>query len=182
MPESWGKIARCTFCTSPVHLEGFQQSPVSPVLQLVLVPCLSEAQHGLALPVQLVVEVVQQRGSCAPLKFRSKVVSGKCTFGRSWKRSRGVWAWRVSPRVWQICPICSRRFQRWSALSAGTPETLDPENNGTEKEESQTTSKKTGRGGRHEEEWPLPEQHWLLRMRQRFPDLLVDLNTWFIST
>lgn len=41
----------------------------------------------------------------------------------------GVWVrlWeRVSPLVWRICRICSRRFQHWSALSAGSLETQDP--------------------------------------------------------
>ena len=33
---------------------------------------------------------------------------------------------RVSPLVWRICRICSRRFRHWSALSAGSLGTLDP--------------------------------------------------------
>lgn len=38
------------------------------VLQLVLLAHLAQTQHGLALPVQLVVEVVQQRCSRAALR------------------------------------------------------------------------------------------------------------------
>ena len=33
---------------------------------------------------------------------------------------------RVSPLVWRICRICSRRFRHWSALSAGSLGTPDP--------------------------------------------------------
>ena len=51
-----------------VHLEGLEQTPVSPVLQLVLVSRLAQTQRGLALSVQLVVEVVQQRGARSPLE------------------------------------------------------------------------------------------------------------------
>lgn len=50
------------------HLEGLQQTPVSPILQLVLLSCLAQTQRGLALSVQLVMEVVQQRSSRSPLE------------------------------------------------------------------------------------------------------------------
>lgn len=70
-PPSPEDITPCLLyvvCGFRVHLEGLQQAPVSPVLQLVLVPRLAQAQRGLALSVQLVVEVVQQRGSRSPLE------------------------------------------------------------------------------------------------------------------
>lgn len=51
-----------------VHLERLQQTPVSSVLQLVLLSRLAQTQRGLALSVQLIVEVVQQRGSRSPLQ------------------------------------------------------------------------------------------------------------------
>lgn len=41
---------------------------MSPVLQLVLLPSLAHTQSGLALPVQLIMEVVQQRSSRSALK------------------------------------------------------------------------------------------------------------------
>lgn len=41
---------------------------MSPVLQLVLLPSLAHTQSGLALPVQLIMEVVQQCSSCSALE------------------------------------------------------------------------------------------------------------------
>lgn len=51
-----------------------------------------------------------------------------------WTMLKGDWShavvfsvWLcVSPLVWRICRICSRRFQHWSALWAGSLETQDP--------------------------------------------------------
>lgn len=39
-----------------------------PILQPVLLPSLAKTQHGLALPVQLVMEIVQQCSPCSPLE------------------------------------------------------------------------------------------------------------------
>lgn len=41
---------------------------MSPVLQLVLLSDLAQTKRALTLSVQLVVEIVQQRSSCSPLK------------------------------------------------------------------------------------------------------------------
>lgn len=41
---------------------------MSPVLKLVLLSDLAQTKRALTLSVQLVVEIVQQRGSCSPLK------------------------------------------------------------------------------------------------------------------
>lgn len=42
-----------------VHLEGLQQTSVSPVLQLVVLSHLAQTHRGLTLSVQLIMEVVQ---------------------------------------------------------------------------------------------------------------------------
>lgn len=39
-----------------------------PILQLVLLPSLAKTQHGLTLPVQLIMKIVQQRSPCSPLE------------------------------------------------------------------------------------------------------------------
>lgn len=105
---------------------------MSPVLQLVLLSSLAQTQCSLTLPVQLVVEVVQQRSSRPPLEsVHTQLMWGSIGLAITEMIMDNVDGWLqvwlcVSPLVWRICLICSRRFQHWSALSAGSLETQDP--------------------------------------------------------